>query len=191
MVALVAIRMEPAREPFQKPLCMFCLAVGLILIQHVGILCVSTGAVKPHIRLAGSGFVLLPQHLQCSLIPHEAPDAGAAVGAAHRKWGSTSSQWHGATSWTWSAGSTSFPCVQILAPVGTVESTSHISGWQYGQWQTGMQSSLAAQRVLWMRTPRPSRRSLAHSSCRHRCIRLYSAQNHWVGRPFSFPVPGC
>lgn len=69
MVALVAIHMESAREHLQEPLYMFCLAVGLILIQHDGMLCVSTGAVKPHIRLAGGGFVLLPQHLQRGLIP--------------------------------------------------------------------------------------------------------------------------
>lgn len=80
--------------------------------------------------------------------PHKAPDVGTAVGVTHSKWGSTSPKWHGAASWTWPAGTTSGPYVQILTPVGTVESKSHISGWQYRQWQKGMQNSLAAQRGL-------------------------------------------
>ena len=73
VVSLVSICMKPAREPVQKFFRVFCFSVFLVLIQNDRMLSTATGAVQPHIGLAGGGTSRFFQHLQ-----------GRFVGVQHR-----------------------------------------------------------------------------------------------------------
>ena len=68
MVALVPIRVQPAREAFQEGLRMLRFSGGPVLIQHNRLFRAAAGTVQPHVGLAGGGTSRLFQHLQRCLV---------------------------------------------------------------------------------------------------------------------------
>lgn len=68
VVTWVAVRMEPAREPFQESLRVAGFPVRSVLVEHHRIAGMGARPVKPHIALGLGGFPRLLQYLERCLI---------------------------------------------------------------------------------------------------------------------------
>lgn len=121
VVALVAVRVQPAREVLEEGLGVLRLPAGLVLVQDKGILSAAASSVEPLVGLAGRSPARILQHLQRGLISmrhgflaqspvHHTPAAARCL----RPTGS---------SWPWSAGTASTSAAETPAPNGTMVST--------------------------------------------------------------------